>query len=462
MTLRQDLGLYFLSLLLFGALAVGGASLEGEGAHALLFAFSGAILTTILLLGSLDWISGNARFVFVLLGLIVGLSTLQTVPLPTEWVGTLTDANAATGGLDQLGHSSRSAPTSFAPEATVGSILAFLLPAATFGLIASLSWRRVSELLVWAIPFLGATTASLGLAQVFGGEQSPLYFYEFTNRGAPTGLFANVNHQASFLLMCLPFTVVAGGRVIRSWRGRDKDFALGICAAALFLLLLIGIASAGSVAGYILLVPILLSSLLLLRGRKSTLRGYAKYGAIPALVFLSVAIVASSPVLENLGATSFKDNEFSRVGFTRTSLEIFSHHYAFGTGLGTFSDVYHLYENQQKVDSTYVAHAHNDYLEWATEMGYPGIFILAVFLVWWGIQMARIWGNSASGSELRRAASIATFVVILHSTVDYPLRTPAISCLAATCLALMVVTHVSKRKSSSAMKENAAHKTITL
>ncbi|MGA1343752.1 MAG: hypothetical protein ACO33A_12065, partial [Hyphomonas sp.] len=47
--------------------------------------------------------------------------------------------------------------------------------------------------------------------------------------------------------------------------------------------------------------------------------------------------------------------------------------------------------------------------------------------------------SQADGLTLRRAASVACLVPVLHSLVDYPLRMPAVAVLAAMCLALMVV-----------------------
>lgn len=91
--------------------------------------------------------------------------------------------------------------------------------------------------MAWTIPLLGAASALLGLAQVFTGDQSPLYLYDFTSRGLPAGFFSNFNHQASFLLMCLPFTAALAGRLRRDSEGKDRDTALAILVAACFLIL---------------------------------------------------------------------------------------------------------------------------------------------------------------------------------------------------------------------------------
>jgi hypothetical protein len=39
---------------------------------------------------------------------------------------------------------------------------------------------------------------------------------------------------------------------------------------------------------------------------------------------------------------------------------------------------------------------------------------------------------------MRRAASVAIAIIVLHSLVDYPLRTTATAAVAALCLAVMI------------------------
>jgi O-antigen ligase len=451
--------------LLVAALVVGGASLEGQAAKALLFAASGAVAMTMFAFTDIRWLTGSVRTCLVFLAALTLLVMVQALPAPTWWSLSQTDRDIARSGLSLLSDRVISPAISLFPEATIAAGLAFLAPLAAFALIAGLSWRRGAALMAWTIALLGAASALLGLAQVFTGDQSPLYLYDFTSRGLPAGFFSNVNHQASFLLMCLPFTAALAGRLRRDWEGQDTDTALAILVAACFLLIVVGILGAGSVAGYILLVPVTLLSLFLLgSGRRAGSGGVLGYVMIPAIILFAGAIIFSSPVLEGLGVTSFDDSDLSRVGITRTSLEILPEHWRLGTGLGTFEQVYHLYEDPGSVNRTYVAHAHNDYIEWAIETGVPGMTLLALFLAWWAAQMVRVWTGRIEGSSgLRRAASIATLVIVLHSLVDYPLRTPAIATLGAVCLALMVVPRERPRKKPEpAQDAEPSTRTVTL
>jgi O-antigen ligase len=84
----------------------------------------------------------------------------------------------------------------------------------------------------------------------------------------------------------------------------------------------------------------------------------------------------------------------------------------------------------------YVIHAHNDYAELALETGLPGILLIIAILAWWGRAAWHAWIYSDRG-PYARAASIGSAAILVHSVVDFPLRTAAIAAVFAMCLALL-------------------------
>ena len=62
--------------------------------------------------------------------------------------------------------------------------------------------------------------------------------------------------------------------------------------------------------------------------------------------------------------------------------------------------------------------------------------LMLLFLGWWGGRAFAIW-RSPDAAEMARAACIASAAILLHSLVDYPLRTAAIATSMAMVLALM-------------------------
>ena len=111
-------------------------------------------------------------------------------------------------------------------------------------------------------------------------------------------------------------------------------------------------------------------------------------------------------------------------------------YFPWGSGLGSFRDVYSLYEDPTGVTTTYVIHAHDDYAELALETGLAGTVVLALFLLWWAAAVRRVWSTAETGA-FARAASIASAAMLAHSLVDFPLRTAAVSAAFGMCLALL-------------------------
>jgi O-antigen ligase len=99
--------------------------------------------------------------------------------------------------------------------------------------------------------------------------------------------------------------------------------------------------------------------------------------------------------------------------------------------------VYKLYEDESRVTNTAMPHAHNDYAQLALELGIPGVILMLLFLLWWAAASSRAW-RIADASPFARAAAIASAAILVHSIVDFPLRTGAISACFAMCLALLV------------------------
>jgi O-antigen ligase len=107
-----------------------------------------------------------------------------------------------------------------------------------------------------------------------------------------------------------------------------------------------------------------------------------------------------------------------------------------GSGLGSFAKVYRLYENPDVVTNEYVVHAHNDYLELVLELGVAGGILIVLFLGWYANEVWKLWRRSTV-SPFAYAASIASAALLLHSLVEFPLRTAAMSATFAMCLALI-------------------------
>lgn len=413
-----------------------------------------------------EWTAMMAGFAAILM-LLIAWTILQMVPLPYTLWSQMSGRAEIVQGLQLLGISpDQPRPISVQADQTFTAMLGFLPPIAVFFLFLAVGWRSAYRYARWLIPGLGVASVGLGLGQITSGAED-LYLYEITNQGSPVGLFANANHQATFLLMCLPFTANLANRERLKWRTGEKDIASAVLIATVAIILLSGIVAAGSLAGYGLLVPVLMMCVMLVRSGRSDRRGtYLSVGVVAGALVLAILTVGASPLLGELGLTSLSTGETSRLGMWATSTDMLSDHIGLGSGLGTFAETYPLYEDPSTVQDKFINAAHNDYLQLAIEWGLMGVALVALALVLWIVSFIQVWMPSGRENiQARRVASAAMSVVLLHSLVDYPIRTPAIAALFAFCLAVMLVPaqqkgRKSKNRGGGDEERSGAHLTL--
>ena len=357
---------------------------------------------------------------------------LQQVPLPPSWLASNARARIAEG-FSVLGRPVPRLPISVTPYESLATMLCLIPPVAMFLVIVRVKAFRRSWL---TAALLAGTIAGimLGAVQAASASQSTRwYLYPQTNVGLGVGFFANANHMATLLVISLPFigALAAVGRR----RGTQRYSALIMVLTAAVLLIAVGIALNGSIAGYVLALPVLASSALIVLGPTSALRRVASLLATLSIVAAIAALAITSVGGGKIGRDATSAVQSREVILATTGRAI-ADYMPLGSGLGSFVRVYRLYESPDAVTSEYVIHAHNDYVELALELGIPGVLLIAAFLAWWIAAAWAVWRND-QGGPFARAASIASGAILVHSLVDFPLRTAAISTCFAMCLALM-------------------------
>jgi O-antigen ligase len=109
-----------------------------------------------------------------------------------------------------------------------------------------------------------------------------------------------------------------------------------------------------------------------------------------------------------------------------------------GSGFGTFQTLYQTVENPFAVTRFYVNHAHNDALELLIEGGIAALILLILSLAWWTSAAWRAWRPSDDADPYARAGAVMGGVLLMHSLVDFPLRTEALMAVLATSVGLLV------------------------
>jgi O-antigen ligase len=390
-----------------------------------------------------------ARQVLLITVLGIAVVALMLIPLPLSLWSQIGPRSALAGQYSILGLRPRALPLSLSPYDSLNSLLGMIPPIAIFSAVVRLKAYRPLWL---ALALLAGTVAGilLGALQVASAQavQSPWYLYAETNVGTAVGFFANVNHMATLLVISVPF-LAAIAAAARSASVQRYSAVIALCAGGV-LVIIVGLALNGSLAGYGLALPVLAASALIELPPNSRLRLWA---VVVAGVLLIGAVTAHETT--SIGGAKFGQESAtsveSREAILSTSAEALKDFFPLGSGLGSFARVYHLYEKPSQVSDVYVIHAHDDYVELALETGAAGVVVLVLFLVWWVATVWRVWRTAEAG-PFARAASIASAAILVHSLVDFPLRTAAISACLAMCLALLAVRRAARVAEASDLR----------
>lgn len=381
------------------------------------------------------------------LGLVV--VCLQLVPLPaTLWAAAGPRARIAEG-YAVLQMAVPSAPFSLAPAATLSSLLAFIPPLALFCAMVRLKAYRPAWL---AAAVVAATIVSiaLGALQVAGASDtgSPWYLFDNTSVGRAVGFFANADHLATLLLVSIPFLVA----IVAAARSASfqRYSALVAVVLGVAIVVVVGIALNGSLAGYGLALPVVAASGLILLGPKSPIRIWV-LGAAVLLGVLGIVALETSSIGSGTIGHHAQSSVQSRTEILKKTEKAIADFMPFGSGLGSFERVYPLYEQPAQVTPVYVVHAHNDYAELILELGIAGLLLIILFLAWWGVAVWRVWRTAEAG-PFARAAAIASAAVLVHSFVDFPLRTAAIAAVFSMCLALLADSRAAPPKETKELR----------
>lgn len=410
---------------LFLVLLLGGASAAGFGGNTALQLLGAALIAWTL------W--GDRRAVQTQTGLqifLVGLAAvaaLQFLPLPPFLWHLLPGRAAIAKGYDLAGMAHPWLTLSLNPWGTLQSLVWWIPAFALFVTMRS-NHAPATRHIVWVIAAVAYASVVLAGVQVL---QDSAYLYAITNRGNGVGLFANSNHQGTFMLVTI---VIVAAQWIYDTNIRQKTrlpIPRHFQLIALLAPLILGVIMSASLACTLLLMPVLAGVFLLYRPQ-ARINWVAMGAAVLAFMVGLVWLLASGLVANDLMSQSGTAG-ISRGEFLANGLRMISDFAPFGSGLGTFRELYPWYEEQARVSTTYVNHAHNDLLELVIETGLFGLVLLALFGRWLGATAWKCWNGNRQETILAQGATLAIAAMLAHSLVDYPLRTAAISSLMALC-----------------------------
>jgi len=422
----------WLCLFLFFILAFGGTSQDILQVKLPIY-----ILSILMMAVSFTSLEREDNIGFLKIPLCLGalyilLVCISLVPLPSGvWSG-LAGRQTLVEGYNLAGMSLPWLPISMTPEKTLDSLFGFFPVLAIIGLALITQRRSSYDFAINAVAIFAVISVVLGLMQILSGGSS-FYLYDITNAGVSVGFFSNANHQACFLAMVLPLVLynafspkISGRRHsdINHWPKFNAVFAIFI---------ILGILLTGSLAGYSLAVFSMIFTFIVISRRDNVL--YLSLAGLAVAALITADFFLNEDYLAELFGFFEVDRNTGRiyVGYdlwnNRESLSIW------GSGLGSFRDVFSGLEDRSQIGKFFIQHVHNDYVEVLVETGIPGILIVVAMLCWFIKRaLSTFFRKGKSSKMLQKILLISMFCPIIHSIIDYPLRTPAIAALTAFLL----------------------------
>ena len=371
-------------------------------------------------------------------GILLGAPLAQLVPLPWSVWSTLPGHEAYSHALEAAGAMPAEGghALSMNARATEYAWLALLPCLAIFVAVQELDRRQVRRL-VFVFVLMAVGEAALGILQIGAPGASLLHLGNAYGVGVATGTYVNQNHFAALMAMSLPMLMALWaaevlpptgpkGEILRDHpRNRDVKLArrllLSTCVLAVVLALLFTRSRAGIGCG----LAVLAAASLSLVWNAGSIHARVILGVIALLALALGAYVGLTPVLERFTADELSLTYAGRVRLAAGTIGAGLDFLPFGSGLGTFVDVFERY--QLESFPGYIDHAHNDYAEAFLELGVAGIVAVVLLLVAYVMRWRRLLAARLSRSLgfLQVGAGLGMLALIVHAAFDFNFHIPA-------------------------------------
>lgn len=367
---------------------------------------------------------------------------IQTVPMPSIVVQTLSPrAFDLHINSDWIPISLDTAATQLYALNSLACVVTFIL---TLALVNSGSRAKI---FLWTLVVGGVFQAIYGAMMVLTGLEWGFFVEKYVGRGQATGTFVNRNHLAGYLVMTLAagtglLIAQLSSKPVKSWKELltsslrvvlSPKIFLRVFLALMVIALVLTRSRMGNSAFFVSLA--VAGGVALLVGRKISLKLIVLF---VSLVVVDAWIVGKwfgfDKVVERLEKTSVASE--SRIQVSSDTSAILRDYFWTGSGGGSFESVFTYYQGidaQGNYD-----HAHNDYLEIASDLGMPALGLLGVFCGWALVRAIQLQRPGRTSLQKGVGFSVVMVLVwlIMHSAVDFNLQIAANNITLTAILAL--------------------------
>ena len=312
--------------------------------------------------------------------------------------------------------------------------------------------RAKRDMLIRAFLAIALFQAFYGLLEYLSGHQHIFFLKKIYNLESVTGTFVNPNHFAGFLEMILPIGL--GWFFYRSRRSEQelvtlkekiaslsqprklKNFLIFFAISIIFSGLLLSYSRSGIIACASSLILFFALTFLWYRKRKM------KFAIVIFLLVILITPIIGFGLQKMIERFSSMNIEFSeqgeRKGVWKDSMSIFYAFPLFGTGFGTFDDIFTLHSSKNR--TVRYDYAHNDYIQILTETGIGGLLIAIAAIVF---IIVRCFRKAVRQRDERQAVFFGLlasfFAILIHEFTDFNLYIYSNALLFSIVIALLIL-----------------------
>jgi len=316
--------------------------------------------------------------------------------------------------------------------------------------LALVNTQRRVKILLQVLVFSGTFQAAYAAFMVLSGLELGFFVEKYAGQGVATGTFVNRNHLAGYLVMCLAAGIgLLLSQLVREdapgWKERLRRWLrlllsgrvrLRIYLAVMVIALVLTRSRMGNIAFFSALA--MAGVIAVYTGRRFSPRMVLLLGSLFVVDLLILGRwFGLDRLLQRLAQTD--PGGEARLWSNEYTLDYIARFPLTGSGGGSF---YGIFPNFQAPNlQGYHLHAHNDYLEFAAELGLPATAMLIAVVA---LALGSAWRvQGERHTPLYKGAAFAVTMSIvwaaLHSAADFNLQIPANALTFVTLLALAFV-----------------------
>ncbi len=274
-----------------------------------------------------------------------------------------------------------------------------------------------------------------------GFFMSIFYLIRYFGVKAPRGII-NSDHFSAYLGMIIPLGLGVFFARDAQYARRDTQYAIRFLLFFCVIIMSVALFFTMSRGGMFSFIAALLFMAVLTSQRKSFKRKGWVLSAVIILIIFTIAWLGATPVVERVLSIKVEISSRyfgGRFPIWQGTLNLIKDYPIFGTGLGTFNDIFPKYQPLEIISRHYT-HAHSDILQVLSETGIIGFLLTAVCGILFFAQGFKQFNSRHNPWVIGMCIGVfgSLTSIFIHSFTDFNLHIPANAILLLIILALFI------------------------